>query len=85
MHDPKLDNMLTQAQGSTSLATRCQFYQQAQEYIAKNFYGPFYFSFAPANVSVKGVAGPGLTSPLPAVAVTPAILWENVYYNPSSS
>jgi hypothetical protein len=34
---------------------------------------------------VKGVAGPGLTSPLPAVSVTPAILWENVYYNPSGS
>ncbi len=84
VHDPKLDTMLTQAQGSTSLATRCQFYQQAQEYIAKNYYGPFYFSLNPTNVSAKGIGGPGLTSPVPAVAVTPTIPWESVWYNPPS-
>jgi peptide/nickel transport system substrate-binding protein len=85
VHDPKLDGILAQAAGSSDLSTRCPLYNQAAAYIAKNYYGPFYFSFAPANVSVKGVAGPGLTSPLPAVSVTPAILWENVYYNPSAS
>jgi peptide/nickel transport system substrate-binding protein len=85
VHDPKLDGILAQASASNDLGVRCPLYNQAAAYIAKNYYGPFYFSFAPANVSVKGVAGPGLTSPLPAVSVTPAILWENVYYNPSGS
>ena len=85
VHDTKLDTILSNAAGSSVLSTRCSFYDQAAEYIAKNYYGPFYFSFAPANVSVKGVAGPGLTTPLPAVSVTPAILWEDVYYNPSGS
>jgi peptide/nickel transport system substrate-binding protein len=85
VHDPKLDTILSQAAASSSLSVRCPLYNQAAEYIAKNYYGPFYFSFAPANVSVKGVAGPGLTTPLPAVSVTPAILWEDVYYNPSGS
>jgi peptide/nickel transport system substrate-binding protein len=85
VHDPKLDGILAQAASSSDLSVRCPLYNQAASYIAKNYYGPFYFSFAPANVSVKGVAGPGLTSPLPAVSVTPAILWENVYYNPSGS
>jgi len=85
VHDPKLDGLLSQAASSSDLSVRCPLYNQAAAYIAKNYYGPFYFSFAPANVSVKGVAGPGLTSPLPAVSVTPAILWENVYYNPSGS
>ena len=85
VHDPKLDSILAQAAGSSDLGTRCPLYNQAAAYIAKNYYGPFYFSFAPANVSVKGVAGPGLTTPLPAVSVTPAILWEDVYYNPSGS
>jgi peptide/nickel transport system substrate-binding protein len=85
VHDPKLDSILSQAAASSSLSVRCPLYNQAAEYIAKNYYGPFYFSFAPANVSVKGVAGPGLTTPLPAVAVTPAVLWEDVYYNPSGS
>jgi peptide/nickel transport system substrate-binding protein len=83
VHDPKLDSLLAQAAASSSLSARCPVYQQAAEYIAKNYYGPFYFSFAPANVAVKGVAGPGVTSPLPAVAVDPAILWEDVYDNPS--
>jgi peptide/nickel transport system substrate-binding protein len=85
VHDTKLDTILNDAAAASSLSQRCPLYNQAAEYIAKNFYGPFYFSFAPANVSVKGVGGPGLTTPLPAVSVTPAILWENVYYNPSGS
>ncbi len=82
VHDPKLDSMLTAAQSSTNLATRCNYYHQAQAYIAKNFYGPFYFSLNPTNVSAKGISGPGLTSPVPAVAVTPTIPWEDVWYNP---
>jgi peptide/nickel transport system substrate-binding protein len=84
VHDPKLDTLLNQAQGSTSLATRCDYYHQAQSYIAKNYYGPFYFSLNPTNISAKGIGGPGLTSPVPAVAVTPTIPWESVWYNPPS-
>ena len=84
VHDPKLDTMLSNAAASTDLPTRCKIYDQAAAYIATNYYGPFYFSFAPANVSVKGVGGPGLSEPLPAVVVTPTVLWENVYYNPGS-
>jgi peptide/nickel transport system substrate-binding protein len=84
VHDPHLDTLLTEAQGSTNLATRCGYYDQAAEYIAKNYYGPFYFAFSPANISVHGIAGPGLTSPLASVVVVPTIPWEDVYYNPSS-
>jgi len=84
VHDPKLDSMLNQAQASLSMATRCNLYHQAQQYIAKNYYGPFYFSLNPTNVSAKGIVGPGLTTAVPAVAVTPTIPWEDVYYNPSS-
>lgn len=85
VHDPALDKLLDQAVSTSNLSSRCSYYDQAAAYIAKNFYGPFYFAFAPANISVKGVAGPGLTTPLPAVAVAPATLWEDVYYNPSGS
>jgi peptide/nickel transport system substrate-binding protein len=85
VHDPALDKLLLQAQGSTSLAARCTFYNQAAAYIAKNYYGPFYFAFSPANVSVHGIAGPGLSTPLASVAVVPTIPWEDVYYNPSGS
>jgi peptide/nickel transport system substrate-binding protein len=85
VHDPKLDGMLAAAAASSSLNTRCPLYNQAAQYIAKNYYGPFYFAFAPPNVAVKGIAGPGLTSPLPSVAVAPAVLWEDVYDNPAGS
>jgi ABC-type transport system substrate-binding protein len=85
VHDPHLDTLLLQAQGSTSMATRCGFYDQAAEYIAKNYYGPFYFAFSPANISVHGISGPGLSTPLASVAVVPTIPWEDVSYNPSGS
>jgi peptide/nickel transport system substrate-binding protein len=82
VHDPHLDSLLLQAQGSTDLSVRCGFYDQAAAYIAHNYYGPFYFAFSPANISVHGVYGPGLTTPLASVAVVPTVPWESVYYNP---
>jgi peptide/nickel transport system substrate-binding protein len=82
VHDPHLDSLLLQAQGSTNLSVRCGFYDQAAAYIAHNYYGPFYFAFSPANISVHGVYGPGLTTPLASVAVVPTVPWEDVYYNP---
>ena len=84
VHDKHLDSLLLQAQGSTDLSVRCGYYDQAAAYIAKNYYGPFYFAFSPANISVHGIAGPGLSSPLSSVAVVPTIPWEQVYYTPSS-
>jgi peptide/nickel transport system substrate-binding protein len=80
VHDPALNNLLNQAQAATGLSERCSLYNQAAAYIAKNYYGPFYFAYAPANVAVKNVTGPGITTPLPTVAVQPAILWEDVAY-----
>src|ERR1700722_6046582 len=85
VHDPKLDTLLNEAQGSTNLSTRCGFYDQAAAYIAKNYYGPFYFTFSPSNISVHSVTGPGLTTPLASVAVVPTIPWKDVSYNASGS
>ena len=78
--------MLAEAQGSTVLATRCQVLRPRPRTTSPRtfYYGPFYFSLNPTNVSAKGVGGPGLTSPLPAVAVGPTIPWESIWYNPSS-
>ncbi len=70
VHDPQLDTLLNQAAALTSLTSAARFTTRRPAYIAKNYYGPFYFAFAPANVAVKGVAGPGLTTPLPAVVVS---------------
>jgi peptide/nickel transport system substrate-binding protein len=81
VHDTKLNNLLNQAQAVTSMSQRCSLYNQAAAYIAQNYYGPFYFAYAPANVAVKNVVGPGITEPLPTVVVQPAILWEDVAYS----
>jgi peptide/nickel transport system substrate-binding protein len=85
VHSTALDTLLLDAQGSTNLSTRCSYYDQAAEYIAKNYDGPFYFTFSPANISVHGIGGPGLSSPLASVAVVPTIPWQDVYYNSSAS
>jgi peptide/nickel transport system substrate-binding protein len=81
VHDPHLDSLLNQAAAVVSLSQRCPIYNQAAAYIAQQYYGPFYFGFAPANIAIKGVTGPGLSEPLPAVVVTPTILWEDVANN----
>jgi len=78
VHDAHLNTLLNQAAAAGSMSQRCALYNQAAAYIAQNYYGPFYFAYAPANVAVKGVVGPGLTEPLPTVVVQPTILWENV-------
>jgi peptide/nickel transport system substrate-binding protein len=84
VHDPQLDKLFAQAVSSANLDTRCSYYNQAAAYIAKNYYGPFFFAFAPANISVHGIGGPGLSTPLAPVAVVPTIPWESVYYNPGT-
>jgi peptide/nickel transport system substrate-binding protein len=85
VHDPKLDSLLNQASGTLDMSTRCRLYDQAAAYISQQAYGPFYFSFAPANIAAKGVTGPGLTSPLSSVVVTPNVPWEDVSYSGTSS
>jgi peptide/nickel transport system substrate-binding protein len=78
VHDPRLDVMLSQAAGTLDQRERKSLYGDLARYVSDQAYGPFLFAFAPANVAVKGVEGPGLTSALPAMAVTPNIPWEQV-------
>jgi peptide/nickel transport system substrate-binding protein len=78
VHDKKLDGMLGQAAGELDQAKRGQLYSDIAKYMSDQSYSPFLFAFAPANVAKKGVTGPGLTSALPAVVVSPMVLWEEV-------
>jgi len=78
VHDKKLDGMLAQAAGELDQDKRGQLYADIAKYMSDQSYSPFLFAFAPANVAKKGVTGPGLTSALPAVVVTPMVLWEEV-------
>jgi peptide/nickel transport system substrate-binding protein len=77
--DPRLDAMLNQAASEVDPTKRDQIYQQAGKHIADNSYAPFGLAFAPANIAVKGVAGPGLTTKIPPLVVNSAILWDEVW------
>ncbi|MBV9717523.1 MAG: ABC transporter substrate-binding protein, partial [Solirubrobacterales bacterium] len=78
VHDPHLDKLILGGQGAVDPNTRKSMYDQAAEYIAQNAYGPFLFPISGWNIAAKGVQGPGLTTPIPSVAVNPQILWEEV-------
>jgi peptide/nickel transport system substrate-binding protein len=78
VHDPHLDALLNQATATLSMSQRCSLYNQAAAYIAQQAYGPFFFSFSPANISANGVSGPGLTTALPPIVVTATTLWEDI-------
>lgn len=79
VHDPKLDALLAQAGGTINNAQRQTYNDQLNAYIAQNAYGPFLFPIAGYNIAVHGVAGTGLTTPVPSMAVLPEILWQYVY------
>jgi peptide/nickel transport system substrate-binding protein len=76
--DPKLDTMLNEAAGTLDQNRRKELYGQIAKYVSDQAYGPFYFAFAPANVALKGVSGPGLTTAMPAVVVNPDVFWDEV-------
>jgi len=77
--DPHLDQLLARGVATTDSGRRDAIYQEMAAYVAKQAYGPFGVAFSPANVAVKDLAGPGLTTPIPAMAVDTAVLWEKVW------
>ena len=85
INDPKLDAMLGQGAGTLDENKRKQIYDDMAKYVSDKAYGPFYFAFAPANVAVKGVTGPGLTTAMPAVVVNPDVFWDEVSASGASS
>lgn len=77
--DPQVDQLLKDASATLDEAARADLYRQAAEVIAKNYYAPFGLAFAPANLAVKGVHGPGLTTKIPAILVNSGIIWDEVW------
>jgi peptide/nickel transport system substrate-binding protein len=75
----ELDQVIAAASGTVDEQEREQLYQQAAEMIADEAYGPFGLAFSPAQVVRKGVHGPGLTTPIPALAVNPGVIYERVW------
>ena len=74
-----LDQAIQDAAGTVDEQEREQLYQQAAKMISDEAYGPFGIAFSPAQVVRKGVHGPGLTTPIPALAVNPGVIYERVW------
>lgn len=77
--DARLDKLLADAEGSIDNSQRDQLYAEAARYISDQAYAPFGPAFAPANVAVKGVQGPGLTTRIPPLAVNSPVAWDQVW------
>jgi len=74
-----LDELLAQAVATVDEKEREAAYVEIAEVIAKEAYGPFGIAFSPAQVVRKGVHGPGLTTPIPALAVNTGVLYDRVW------
>ncbi|MGY1749084.1 ABC transporter substrate-binding protein [Modestobacter sp. SYSU DS0511] len=79
VNDPELDQLLEDAAATVDEDERADLYRQAGELIAENFYAPFGLAFAPANLAVQGVHGPGLTTKIPAILVNSGVIWDEVW------
>ncbi|WP_129668186.1 ABC transporter substrate-binding protein [Phytoactinopolyspora endophytica] len=74
-----LDDLLDGAIATIDPDEREAAYQEIAEYISDEAYGPFGMAFSPAQVVRDGVHGPGLTMPIPALAVNTGVLYDRVW------
>jgi len=80
VHDPELDQLLLAAAGTFDAEERDRLYAQASKHISDNAYAPFLLAFAPAQLTVRGLVGPGLTTRIPPVIVNTGVLWQDVRF-----
>ncbi len=83
VHSAQLDTLLLKASGTTTTAARDGYYKKAAALIAKEAWGPFLFPINGYDTVIHGAGAPGLSTPLDAVDVVPAILWQYAYNNNS--
>lgn len=79
----ELDDMLAKAIATTDTSARLKTYNDIAKYISDNAYAPFGMAFSPAQVVKKGVHGPGLTTPIPALSVNSGVLYDRVWVSSS--
>lgn len=84
IEDPKLDRLIEEASATLDEEKRDELYQEIGKYISDNAYAPFLFAFAPTNISVEGVHGPGITTKIPPLVVNPGIIWSEVWMSESA-
>ena len=65
----ELDDLLAAAVATTDQAERKAIYDEIAKYISDEAYAPFGMAFSPSQIVRTTVHGPGLTTPIPALAV----------------
>lgn len=82
VRDARLDRLLARAAASADAERRAALYRAAARRISDNAYAPFLFAFASTQLARDGIEGPGLTTPIPPIAVNTAVLWHDVRIAP---
>jgi peptide/nickel transport system substrate-binding protein len=77
--DPRLDELLNSAAATVDQGARDAAYTEAGKLISDKAYAPFGLAFAPANLAVQGVYGPGLTTKIPPIVVNSGVIWDEVW------
>jgi peptide/nickel transport system substrate-binding protein len=74
-----LDELLRDAVGTIDEGERAEHYAEIAKVISDEAYAPFGMAFSPAQIVRTGVHGPGLTTPIPALAVNSGVLYDRVW------
>ncbi|KAA9133671.1 ABC transporter substrate-binding protein [Microbacterium caowuchunii] len=77
--ETELDQLLADSIATIDPDERKARYAAVAKYISDEAYGPFGMAFSPAQVMRKNVYGPGLTTPIPALAVNQGVLYDRVW------
>lgn len=78
VRDAALDRLLERAAAAVDHERRADLYFAAGRRISDHAYAPFLFAFAPAQLTIHGIEGPGLTTRIPPIAVNTGVLWQDV-------
>ncbi|NDK30220.1 ABC transporter substrate-binding protein [Nesterenkonia haasae] len=77
--ETELDQLLDAAASTIDEDERQELYEEISQYISDEAYAPFGPAFSPAQVVRDGIYGPGLTEPIPALAVNQQVLYDRVW------
>ena len=75
----ELDDLLAAAVATTDEDERKAVYDEIAKYISDEAYAPFGMAFSPSQIVRTTVHGPGLTTPIPALAVNSGVLYDRVW------
>ncbi len=78
VHDAELDKLLDRGIGTVDSEERRRCYLAVARYLSDKAYAPFLLATEPAQLT-RHLFAPGLTTQIPAVMITPAVLWQDAW------